>query len=117
MKKEFNNADEVVKDLIFKKELEKTVSYMAQKRKMRPLPKNGMKYKRDFFDRIGLENFTSAYFLKNMPDVWNKTSQLGREERRVIQFVCTESLKATFEHYAKIEEPKKPKAKKKNETN
>jgi hypothetical protein len=99
MKKTFKTAEDVAKDKVFKKLLAKKIEGLITDRVNRKAPENGRRFKRDFYDRIGLENFNLEYFLKNMPDVWNKTSQLGREERRVIQFVCTESLKETFAVY------------------
>jgi hypothetical protein len=62
------------------------------KRKSRPAPPAGMKYKRDWYDKIPQNHLTADFFMQNIDAILDKTSQLNSLERAVILEICTRAV-------------------------
>jgi hypothetical protein len=70
-----------------------TLQEFIHRQKTRPQPKQGFRYKRNWYDRLKDKNNDNAsFFLDNILDIWNKRSKLNSETRGVILSVCNIAL-------------------------
>lgn len=100
----FKTLDDVINDAVFKHELEKKLSELKYKRKFRPVPGRGLRYKRDWYDHLEESNSLNVeFFLTNIKDIWLKQSQLNSETRSVILLICNQSLNETLLKYKTAE--------------
>lgn len=64
---QFNSISEIVNDTCFQSKLKENISKIEHERLIRPLPKAGMKYKRDIYDTLKNEgNLSFEYFIKKL---------------------------------------------------
>ena len=56
------------------------------KRKNRPEPPKGMRYRRDWYDIFGKE-MTAEFILSETQAVWDKTSKLPSQQRAFIAYI------------------------------
>ena len=97
----FNSISEIIKDDYFIRFIKMEISELSKQRFHRPNPKQGYKYKRDWYDRMTSQgNFTVDYFINNIGDIWIEKSSLNTESRNIIQLVCNNALNKTLSHYA-----------------
>lgn len=90
-------ATELIKDLRYQNIVCDTISEIWRQRQSRPKPKDGYKYKIDGIDLLNSQgNLNRLYFLNCILDIWNKTSNIPRRERMVIETVCTNSATEYF---------------------
>jgi hypothetical protein len=103
MMKKFSTIKEMVGDVYFRSFLDLEISKIKNQRLKRPAPANGLKYKRDWFDRLTESgNFSTEFFIHNIESVWNKTSLLNSETRQILILVCDSAIRQTLDYYAKI---------------
>jgi len=76
----------------FNQLVSKNLKTIINARENRPLPPKGMRYKRDWYDKIQNKHLTDKYFLDNIKDIWDKKSNIPREERNFIDYICRISL-------------------------
>lgn len=73
----------------FKTLVRQEFNSLCKKRNDRPKPGKGLKYKRDWYDRMKDKGMLNVqFFLDNILDIWLKASILNSEQRQVIQYVC-----------------------------
>ncbi len=85
--------DEIINDKDFINSVKANVSELFAKRRRRPAPKDGYRYKRDWYDRMNSAgNLNADFFLKNIKAVWMKKSSLSSEIRNIVLFVGDKSL-------------------------
>ena len=98
----FDSIADLLNDRYFIEMVQDQIREIKKRRNLRPLPKRGMRYKRDWYDRMFEGNMINAnYFIKNIEAIWNKKSLLSSEIRNIINYYCDKALKETFKHYAK----------------
>lgn len=85
--------DEIINDKDFIDCVKSNVSELFAKRRRRPAPKDGYRYKRDWYDRMGnAGNLNADFFLKNIKAAWMKKSSLSSEIRNIVVFIGDRSL-------------------------
>lgn len=90
--------DEIINDKDFIDRVKANVSELTTKRRSRPMPKEGYRYKRDWYDRMNSAgNLNADFFLKNIKAAWMKKSSLSSEIRNIVLFVGDKSLLQTNE--------------------
>jgi len=99
----FETIGEICADPVFRKQVHIALEDLKGKRRNRPDPDLGRHYRRDWYDRMSMEELSSAYFLDNIAEIWAKTSSLNSEYRGVIKYVCDIAFHNTMVHYAAIE--------------
>lgn len=83
----------------FIKSASKTISKIFKDRINRPQAKPGLKYKRDWFDRLASNgNDNVKFFIDNFESVLNKTSKLSSNERKLV----IEVFNYCLEDYGKV---------------
>jgi len=88
-KKRYVSIHEVVVNPQFIEAVKSRIEKLKTQRKLRPLPKQGYHYKRDFFDRMMDENqLRSEFFINEFPLILGKKSQLSSERRHIINYIC-----------------------------
>lgn len=93
-----SKVSQITTNIHFKRNISDFIRKTLNQRKMRPLPKPGMKYKRSVIDKcIEEKNFHVEYFLDNCMSVWKKESKLSRADRDLILFICNSALHKTIE--------------------
>ncbi len=77
----------------FREAVKKHLSKIIHAHHIRPAPKPGYRYKRDWYDRMGeASQLNTSFFLKHIESIWLKKSLLNHETRQVIQAVCAAAL-------------------------
>ena len=99
---------EIIDDPKFVKSVVNRLKALIKSREVRPEPRTGMKYKRDWYDRLSTQNvLTKSFFLENIEAIWSKKSTLNREQRGLVAYVCDHALTDTLTTYLNQEERKK----------
>lgn len=92
--KESINLNEIIATDEFIAILSSNISDLHRQRRLRPQPKAGYYYKRDWYDLMSEQSVLDAdYFLKHIVDIWMKKSNLSSVFRNVILAVCNKSLR------------------------
>lgn len=87
------NIDELIKNPEFINQVNLLIKEVETKRNSRPSPGPGLKYKRDFIDRMMDAGALDTYFcLNNIKSIWLKKSNLNSDMRRFVQLVCENAL-------------------------
>lgn len=95
-----SSLEEILNDEYFKSEVDRIIAKIRANRLRRPSPKPGMRYRRDFYDRLNDEGkFNTEFFLKNIGDIWLKKSNLSRDFRETISHICDVAISNTIKHY------------------
>jgi hypothetical protein len=103
----FNSIEEIIADPYFNQFVKENIDQIIKSRCIRPIPKPGYYYKRDWYDRMTSKYyFNSYFFIENIENIWLKRSALSSEIRHVIRFVCDKSLQQTLLEYMKQVEHK-----------
>lgn len=106
---EFENLEELKADPFFMFEVESLTEEMIKKRKNRPSPPVGGKYRRDLFDLVSSHCMDSElhpnFFMENFEAVTTKKSNLPTRVRAVVVDVFNESLKRTLIRYENAKTP------------
>lgn len=89
---------EIATDPVFVAAVEKHLEHMLSVRSKRPPAKPGMRYIRDWYDRMTPEQKKASYFCSEIQLIWVKKSQLSTEIRSIIHFVCTHALIDYMKH-------------------
>ena len=85
----FDSIPDLLNDMYFVEMVNNQIHEIHQQRRLRPLPKEGMRYTRNWYDRMNEDNMlNSNYFIKNIEAIWNKKSLLSSEIRNVINHYC-----------------------------
>ncbi len=93
---------ELLKDVIFTGFLMDEINAVHRQRKLRPQPREGFHYKRDWYDRMTDEKeLNSAFVVANIGLILIKKSPLSSEKRNIISYLYELALKKTFEYYNK----------------
>jgi len=87
---------EIIKDYDFQNLVREHLNELVAKRRMRPEPPEGKRYKRDWFDRQE-RVLTVGDCLMHIGDIWSKKSNLNSETRGVIQHICNLALQDYLE--------------------
>lgn len=114
MEKSFESIAELVKDPYFVQKVTDAIEEMIKARLIRPEPKKGYRYIRNWYDRMrSNDQLYAPFFIGNIEAIWNKRSSLSSEVRQIVQEVCDHALYATHEYYKSLPEdvkqPEKPK--------
>jgi hypothetical protein len=97
------SIDEIVNDYYFTKQVQINIDELRIQRQKR-VAKPGYYFKRDWYDRLREQNnLTGEYFVKHIPDIWRKKSNLPSAIRVVIKYVCDKALFESFDHFNKLE--------------
>lgn len=101
----FKTYEQIVEDSYFKKRFEEAYYALMSKRRSRPQPPAGRRYKSDWYDamdRARQDNIT--FFQENILSVLNKTSSLSSKTRGVIEHVGNIAIMETVKYYATLDE-------------
>ena len=98
MNKQFKSFDELATDPVFINKVGNQLYEVRQKRVMRPAPKAGMRYKRDWYDQMN-GTLNAAHFISEIEAIWMQKSSLPAIERNVIKYVCDLAFRETLEYY------------------
>lgn len=95
----------IIKDIIVSDDFAaivcENIDQLHRQRKLRPQPKQGFYYKRDWYDIFTEESILNAtYFISNIHDILLKKSNLPSLKRNVILSVCNKSLNEYVAKYA-----------------
>ena len=88
---------EIIEHPVFQEQVNKKLKDLLSRRRSRPAPKPGFKYKKDWYDRIPANQCNAKFFIASIPEIWVKTSNLERNTRHVIQYVCDLALMETLQ--------------------
>jgi hypothetical protein len=95
-----SSLEDVINDSVFKSEVDKIIAKIKANRLNRPAPKSGTRYRRDFYDRLNDEGkFNAEFFLSSIGDIWLKKSNLSRDFRETISYICDIAVSNAIEHY------------------
>lgn len=101
--KQFKTIGELMSDEFFNKAINSNISTLLSNRNNRKSAPEGMKYKRDWYDRLQSEgNSNHKFFIENIEQVASKNNNLPSEIRKVINYVFEKSLTETFQHYNNV---------------
>ncbi len=76
-------------DEIFRQKVGEGIDKLLTERKNRPKAPEGRRYVRDWYDRMSEKSVLNTdYFMKHIPAIWAKKSNLPSEERKIINYVC-----------------------------
>lgn len=87
------------------------VNSIIAKRSMRPLPPEGMRYKRDWYDSMhekGMLNVET--FLRIWPEVITKKAMASRDHRKIISIAGANAYWHTVKKYEELNTEEKKKA-------
>jgi hypothetical protein len=76
----------ILQDTEFRATLAILFQQACSKRRNRPEPPKGMRYKRDWYDNYG-HSMTSEFILSETQAVWDKTSKLPSQQRAFIAYI------------------------------
>lgn len=97
IKERFQSAEDLIKDATFISKMYANIKSAIRERNDRPEPKQGFIYKKDWYDRMKAAGEMKAeFFLENIESVWNKTSNLSSEKRRVIEYFGNKAFSETI---------------------
>jgi hypothetical protein len=88
MEQESKTLNEITKDEIFISIVKQESENMFNKRRLRPSPKEGYFYKRDWYDRMkesGEDNY--KFILENIENVLSKKSYINSEKRSIVKYI------------------------------
>lgn len=92
-KKQFISIKEILENEIFINSVKKQIKQIRLDRKLRPDPKKGFHYKRDWYIRMNENNMLNdSTFILHIEDIWSKKSKLSSEQRNIIKLVCDNAL-------------------------
>ena len=95
---------ELIRTEFFKNKVSQEISALVIRKKTRPVPKKGLRYRRDYFDRMGGENkLNTEFFLENIESIWEKKSSLNMEGRLLIKGICDQALILTLQEQQRLE--------------
>ena len=88
---------EAIKTDKFRQLVEKELEKISKSRQLRPEPKPGFRYKRNWLDQMKDQDiFKGYYFVANAESVLGDNSNLGSEFRNAIKLVCLQALSNYF---------------------
>lgn len=91
--KKFISTKEILENETFINSVKKQIKQITLDRKLRPEPKKGFRYKRDWYDRMSESNMLNdSTFILHIEDIWSKKSKLSSEQRNIIKLVCNNAL-------------------------
>lgn len=100
----YGSIHEIVTNKQFIANVKKEVNELKRKRLNRVTLEAGLRYRRDWYDRLNdLGEVTVTFFVNNIEDIWEKRSILNAEIRGVIQTVCEKALRNTLIEYSKLD--------------
>lgn len=100
----FKSRADVLEDENFQSFVKKEINGAIESFAKRLKPKPGMKYKRNWYDRITDNyNFTFDFFMENIDKVLLKESNLNSEARTILTSIYMNALMKTISHYKKTE--------------
>lgn len=93
---------ELVADPVFVDAVKQVWIKLKTNRMLRPSPPAGMKYRRDWYDRLVLAgNDNAGFFVGNIPSCVEMRSDLSAEMRQVVLEVFQRAQAITWHHYLK----------------
>lgn len=99
--KELKSISETLNDPFFRAFVGKNIEDLVERKLLRPEPKKGERYKRDWLDRMDTqEGLNTQFFFTNLQAVWEGTSELNYETRAVIDEICTKAFHRTKAIYS-----------------
>lgn len=97
----FKSNAEIISDPYFIDFVKSNISELVKERNNRKEPKQGFRYKRDWYDRLkDIGDFNADYFLENIGDIWDGISPMSSQNRSVIESVCNRALRQTLKVYS-----------------
>lgn len=100
----FESLGELLEDEHFRSNAKKIISDLVKPFTNRPKPKDGMKYKRTWYDRItDSHSFDFDFFMSNIEKVILKESSLNSEARSVLLHIYNNATIKTLVYYKKLE--------------
>lgn len=104
---EFDDTRRVIDDPIFIRIVGELIDSTCEARGKRTRPKEGLHYRRDWFDTIlDIGGMNKDFFLSHINDIWLKKSTLNSEIRGVILEVCNHAVVRTMQEYHSQSEKK-----------
>ena len=113
----FGSFDDIVSDPYFRQFVADEIEQIETKRKLRPLPKPGYKYRRDWYDKMADKGqITAQFFVDHIVLIWQKRSNLDSETRSIVKHFCDKAFASALNKYDEIQKAaeipsEKPKAK------
>lgn len=96
----FKTLGDIVNDAHFILFVDTKLKQLTEKRRLRPAPKDGFYYQRDWYDRMQPQGMLTAdFFINNIAAIWEKKSKLSSEFREIIELVCNAALKQALLFY------------------
>ncbi len=96
------NFEVLIKDANFISSVEKRITDLETARFLRPMPRPGRVYIRDWYDRMEEQGLLNAsFFINNYLQIKAKKSSLSSQFRQVIELICDQCAKETLENYFK----------------
>ena len=88
---------DIVKNEVFIKAVKTKLHEVIVKRNNKPALQANERYKRDWYDRLSDKGeVTAEFFIKHIPDIWNKKSDLNSEARQIILYVCNQAVREAY---------------------
>lgn len=96
---EIQISDIIVNEVFIKSVKDKLSEVIRTRNNNRPVLNSNQSYKRDWHDRLTDKGVLSAeYFIKHIPDIWNKDSKnLNAETRNIILYVCNHAVNEAYQ--------------------
>jgi len=100
----FGSFDDIVSDPYFRQFVADEIKSIHEKRSLRPLPKPGYKYRRDWYDKMEEKDQISAqFFVDHIVLIWQKKSNLDAETRSIVKHFCDKAFARTLNKYDEIQ--------------
>ena len=98
--KEFKTTADLITDPLFISNVGIELDELIRKRKLRTPAKEGYRYQRDWYDRMReSKQLKPEFFVENFASIYNRTSKLSSEYRRIIFFICEKAMIKTLKSY------------------
>lgn len=92
----------ILSDKVFIECFKLEITKLKSERANRDKPKEGFHYKRDWYDRMSEQSeFHYDFFIKHLPDIIEKKSNISSEKRNVILYCFQKAYQQTAIHYSK----------------
>lgn len=91
----------ILVDKVFIECFKLEIAKLKSERHNRPIAKQGFHYKRDWYDRMSEQSeFHYDFFIKHLPDIIEKKSNIPSEKRNVILYCFQKAYKQTVIYYS-----------------
>ena len=109
----FESFEDIATDPYFRQCVIDQIEQIKTSRAIRPMPKPGYRYIRDWYDRMSeKDQITAQFFLDHIVLIWQKRSNLDAETRKVIKHFCDKACMSALIEHDKLETTKLAEAEK-----